>query len=391
MFNILFLTRATSTSGHLIKDSETGVEPVGKEKSDPCPVEVATFSTEVYSPLNVSSYIKQGQDYGNWDFPIVRVTGELTIKSKTGEEPHGITVLDDETILICYESGISRYDKAGLLLGRVKKNTENFFFPSDVCKLADGKVLVLDKIGFHLLDKSLLFIRTLKENRDIDESGSIILFCSLAEDEDGNILTLNNRFTSDKTPTRASVFVFELENEEFGQKVKVIPLEPLIDEAMIQLKISDSNASMCENLTYRNGRMYITGDEKMFLLSVFIYLLTPAFTDSGLHCIYTINVKEDLENCSMIGYKGKELGAFLHPTKVVVDDEGNMIVCDVKNHRLQVLRESEEEEEEFPALIKPDLDSPFTSPSISFLDHKRKRLYVGNKLSKRVVRYRFDE
>ena len=235
------------------------MDPVGKEKSDPCPVEVATFSTEVYSPLNVSSYIKQGQDFGNWDFPIVRVTGELTIKSKTGEEPHGITVLDDESILICYDSGIARYDKAGLLLGRVKKDTEEFSFPSDVCKLADGKVIVLDRKGFHLLDKSLLFIRTLKENRTSDETGSVVLFCSLAEDEDGNILTLNNRFTSDKTPTRASVFVFELKNEEFTQQVKLIPLEPLIDEAMAQLEISDPNASMCENLTYRDGRMYVTG------------------------------------------------------------------------------------------------------------------------------------
>ena len=88
--------------------------------------------------------------------------------------------------------------------------------------------------------------------------------------------------------------------------------------------------------------------------------------------------------------QGQGARSLLHPTKVVVDDEGNIIVCDVKNHRLQVLRESEEEEE-FIALIKPDQDSPFTSPCISFLDHKRKRLYVGNKLSKRVVRYNFEE
>ena len=234
------------------------MEPVGKEKSDPCPVEVATFSTEVYSPLNVASYIKQGQDFGNWDFPIVRVTGELTIKSKTGEDPDGMTVLDDGSILICYESGITKYSKAGLLLERVKKNTEEFTFPSDVCKLADGKVVVLDRNGFHLLDKSLLFIRTLMENRTTDKSG-IVLFCSLAEDEDGNILTLHNKFTEDGEPMRASVFVFELKNEEFTQQVKVIPLEPLIDEAMTQLKISDPNASMCGNLTYRDGRMYVTG------------------------------------------------------------------------------------------------------------------------------------
>ena len=266
----MFLTRATSTS-HLVKDSESDGELVGKERAAPCPVEAAsdikeekrlqvTQGEDSFSRLNVRSCIKQGKD-----FPIVKVTGELTIKSKNGEEPYGMTVLDDESILICYESGIARYDKAGLLLGRVKKDTEEFSFPSDVCKLTDGKVLVLDRKGFHLLDKSLLFIKTLKENRTTDKSGSTDLFCSLAEDEDGNILTLHNRFTGEPSPTRASVFIFEMKNEEFQGDVKVIPLEPLIDEAMAQLEISDPNASRCGNLSYRDGRMYITGDETKVL------------------------------------------------------------------------------------------------------------------------------
>ena len=212
MFNICFFTRATSTSGHLIKDSETGVEPVGKEKSDPCPVEGATFSTEVYSPLNVSSYIKQGKD-----FPIIKVTGELSIKSMTGEGPNGITVLDDESILICYGSGILRYDKAGLLMGRVKKGSEEFSLPSDVCKLTDGKVIVLDSKGFHLLDKSLLFIRTLMENDTLgklDDSWFGARFSSLTEDEDGNIHTLLHNEYSNKPANHLS---FKKE----GDKLKI--------------------------------------------------------------------------------------------------------------------------------------------------------------------------
>ena len=268
MFVSLFLTRATSTSGHLVKDPESGGEPASMERAGPGPVKVITdveerlqaTCGEVSSPLKVSSFIRQGKD-----FPIVKVTGELTIKNKNGEEPYGMTVLDDESILICYESGIARYDKAGLLLGRVKIDTEEFSFPSDVCKLTDGKVLVLDRKGFHLLDKSLLFIKTLKENRTTDKSGSTDLFCSLAEDEDGNILTLHNRFTGEPSPTRASVFIFEMKNEEFQGDVKVIPLEPLINEAMAQLEISDPNASRCGNLSYRDGRMYITGDETKVL------------------------------------------------------------------------------------------------------------------------------
>lgn len=94
----------------------------------------------------------------------------------------------------------------------------------------------------------------------------------------------------------------------------------------------------------------------------------------------------------MIGHKGNELGTFNYPNQVVVDDEGNIVVCDVKNQRLQVMRESEDGEE-FIALIKPNINDDkkfsFARPFISFLDTKRRKLYVGNKLSRTVVRYSF--
>ena len=119
-----------------------------------------------------------------------------------------------------------------------------------------------------------------------------------------------------------------------------------------------------------------------------LFVLKFDLSDSGLHCIYVINQNED-NVCSLIGHKGNEFGALNHPTSVVVDDKRNTIVCDFKNHRLQVLRESDEES--FIAKIMPDLESPFTGPCVSFLDHRRGKLYVGNKLSKRVVRYSFEE
>ena len=77
----------------------------------------------------------------------------------------------------------------------------------------------------------------------------------------------------------------------------------------------------------------------------------------------------------MIGHKGNELATFNYPNQVVVDDEGNIVVCDVKNQRLQVMRESEDGEE-FIALIKPNINDDkkfsFARPFISFLDTKSK-------------------
>ena len=94
----------------------------------------------------------------------------------------------------------------------------------------------------------------------------------------------------------------------------------------------------------------------------------------------------------MIGHKGTGLGDFNCPAQVVVDDEGNMIVCDAMSHRLQVVRESERGEE-FIAMIKPNQDSrvmqlnTFSLPSIAYLDTGRGQLYVGNKLYRTIVRY----
>ena len=275
----MFFARATSTSGHLVKVSESEGELAGKERDTPCPVEVVTnvkeenlkvttrgedssISTEVNSRLNVSSYIKQGKD-----FPIVKVTGELSIKSMTGEGPNGITVLDDESILICYGSGILRYDKAGLLMGRVKKGSEEFSLPSDVCKLTDGKVIVVDSNGFHLLDKSLLFIRTLMENDTLDkfdESWFGARFSSLTEDEDGNIHTLLHNEYSNKP---AYFLSFKKEGDKFNNCHYQFSMERLINNAMAELKIQDPDASMCTNLSHKDGELYITGDDffKMYV------------------------------------------------------------------------------------------------------------------------------
>ena len=376
-------------SGHLVKQSESGQESVREERAARSLVDAASdikiekqpnkncnqdSSLSTAARLNVSSFVRQGKE-----FPIVKVTGELTIKNKNGEEPCGMTVLDDESILICYASGIARYDQEGQLVGRVKKGTLDFYFPSDVCKITGGDVVVLDRKGLHLLDSSLVFIKTFTENNTTDKFGDDVQFSSLAEDQEGNILTIHNK--PKNVSSRASIYVFDIKREELVQN---ITLESLIDQAIEHLNIADPNASLCMNLTYRDGRIYITGDQINSLNCLYKNLIS----DSGLHCIYVINQKED-NVCSLIGHRGNELGALNHPTSVVVDDERNTIVCDFKNHRLQVLRESDEES--FIAKIMPDLESPFTGPCVSFLDHRRGKLYVGNKLSKRVVRYRFEE
>ena len=60
---------------------------------------------------------------------------------------------------------------------------------------------------------------------------------------------------------------------------------------------------------------------------------TTYSSDRGLDCVYVIN--ED--TASFFGKEDGEDLAFRDPNSLVVDDAGNMIVCDGLNHKLKVV------------------------------------------------------
>ena len=90
----------------------------------------------------------------------------------------------------------------------------------------------------------------------------------------------------------------------------------------------------------------------------------------------------DKEDAFMFGQRGKGPVEFRDPTDVFVDDVGNMIVVDSRNHRLQIINP----DQECIGVVKPD--PPIARPSRIFVDSQAGELYVSNKLSKVVVKYK---
>ena len=205
--------------------------------------------------LDLTALIKQDEDK---DCKVVPVTGDVIIK--TGEEPNGLTVLEDESVLVCYGSGITRFDRTGQLLEYVKKGIEDFSFPTSILRLSDGKVVVVDDKGLHLLDRSLKFNKTLIKN---PLNGDDFCRCA-AEDDEGNIMTIKSNVSGEGQPTKAKIMIID---RDHGKVKKEIDLEEIIKSAMEQMDQledpeepdSDPLSSHCTNLTYKEGKIYITG------------------------------------------------------------------------------------------------------------------------------------
>ena len=87
---------------------------------------------------------------------------------------------------------------------------------------------------------------------------------------------------------------------------------------------------------------------------------------------------------SMIGGRGKDPLKFRDPSGLWVDDVGNVLVVDSRNHRLQVVDVSKNI---FLGFVKTE--PALARPSDVYIDKKKRDLYVTNKLSKTVIRYSF--
>ena len=102
----------------------------------------------------------------------------------------------------------------------------------------------------------------------------------------------------------------------------------------------------------------------------------------GLDCVYVIptNSRDD---ASMFGGRGKGPGKFRDPTGIEVDDSGNMVVVDSRNHRLQVFNN----EAEFVGYVASN--SQFSRPINIHFDFESRVLFVTNKGSKAVSKFEF--
>ena len=92
----------------------------------------------------------------------------------------------------------------------------------------------------------------------------------------------------------------------------------------------------------------------------------------GLDCVYVIPTNSS-DEASMFGGRGKGPGEFRDPTGIEVDDSGNMVVVDSRNHRLQVFNS----EAEFVGFIASN--AKFSRPINILFDFESRVLFVTNK------------
>jgi len=274
--------------------------------------------------------------------------------SQDVKEPIGITILQNKNIVIAStgDDSVKIFSQSGKVITLVQSG-RLFKRPSDMATLSTGDFVVRDDQGLQLFTEEGAFIRNLGQNQ-IDRCYGV------TEDEKGRIVTINGvRPSSRSKPGEkgkggltdvGETDIFYID-QKTGAVVKRIELVDIVQ---------DKTKSKCRFLNYFQGTVYIV--------------------DLGLDCIYTLNT--DGNHAEMFGSSGTGSGQFQDPAGLVLDDNGNIIVADSRNHRLQIFNS----QNEFVGIVKVDV--PLRRPSGIYLDKKHAELSVLNYWGNSMVKYR---
>ena len=102
-------------------------------------------------------------------------------------------------------------------------------------------------------------------------------------------------------------------------------------------------------------------------------------SDLGLDCVFVLSKNND---GFKIGQRGKGPGKFRDPTGILVDDVGNMIIVDCRNHRLQIIYG----EHSCIGFLKSS--TAFARPMKVFMDHNSEEVFLSNRGSGSVVKFK---
>ena len=86
-----------------------------------------------------------------------------------------------------------------------------------------------------------------------------------------------------------------------------------------------------------------------------------------------------------IGKRGKSPSEFRDPTGILVDDVGNMIIVDSRNHRLQIINS----QHSCIGFLKSS--TAFARPTRVYMDPEAEEVFVSNKGTGSVVKFRIKK
>merc|ERR1719295_1631048 len=194
---------------------------------------------------------------------------------------------------------VTMYDKE---CRKIKDITpgRKFKGPSAMVTLPDGRFVVRDNDGLQMFDEEGSFLRT------VVPKGVLGMCFGLATDGRGHIYTINtNRRGETECMTKKGETDILIISAESGQIVEQIQLVDVI---------SDNKNSKCYFLHCDGINLFIS--------------------DLGLNVVYIMSLGSG--TVRSFGQTGNKIGQFKDVAGIAADSEGNILVVDAGNHRIQV-------------------------------------------------------
>jgi len=246
-----------------------------------------------------------------------------------------------------------------LLQTVIKSEDRPFLNPHDMLTLSNGDFVILDELGLQMFSKDGVFIRALGNNA-IDRCFGI------AEDEHGNILTINWAPPGYRKPSSGEWnFTKGRGGITCVGETDIFFISKESGEVLRRIELSEimcfDGKSKCRRLVCHNKVIYVL--------------------DVGDDVIYKF--KTDFSQVSTIEGTGSKPGQLRDPVGIVVDDFGNLIVADSGNGRLQIF----DRENNFIGVVTAHV-AVHRSTSM-YLDKDRRELYLLNSLDNEMLICRF--
>ena len=242
-------------TNHMVRREELreAIDTFTKTGSLPSPRSEKTIADQEDSspPFDILPLLRPGPE----DVPTLHLAEVLKIDVLI-QDPVGVAILMDGTILILDNSssdGFWRFDDMGNLVEYVGPRLRS---PSDVLVSRNGEIVITDKKGLHLFDKSLKFTKTLTS----EFAGEYV---GMTEHDEGNILTLHRKESigfGKNMSKRTTSIIFH--DRESGAQKKIFDLDDLISEAIEDLGSGQPGEllmSECCSIKFKLGKIYITG------------------------------------------------------------------------------------------------------------------------------------